>query len=208
MPELICNKTQEQIRKAYFSRKLGSLMSDILSESQPTDEEFRKLEAYLDMLKDEEMNSVKGIIDRYQTEESKPPSVDDLRDKLTDEKKKKLDEWLINSQAVVNRVKEIMTKLREKVKANVSITHNIWLESALEIISLMPVIDQDRVYKDQMFRERLTRIIDVYGVSRAEAEERAKLTSEYRDYKTATLFRENLEEFVMLAKKLGSNQSF
>jgi len=86
-----------------------------------------------------------------------------------------LEQWLINSQSVIARAKDIMFKLREKVKQNVNINSNVWLECGLEIISLLSVIDQDRVYKDQLYRERLTRIIDTYGVSRAEAAERANL---------------------------------
>lgn len=208
MSDLICGKTQEQIREAYFKRKLNALLNDILAKSEPTEVELSELDAFLALLKNEEMTTVKGIISKYQDADCKPPTVDELREKMTEEKAKKLEDWLVNSQITIKRVKEIMFKLREKVKQNVSISHNVWLESALEIISLLPILDQERVYRDQLYRERLTGIIDTYGVSRAEAEERAKLTIQYRDYKTATLFRENIEEFIMLSKKLGSNQSF
>lgn len=206
MPDLICGKTPEQIREAYFKRKLNALLNDILAGSMPTELELSELDKYLASLKEEELKTTKGIINKYQDADEKLPTVDELRSKLNDEQAKKLEEWLLKADQSSKRCKEIMKKLRDKVKENVSLNHNVWLEAALEIISLLPILDQERVYRDQLYRERLTRIIDTYGISRAESEERAKLTSEYRNYKTATLFRENLEEFVMLCKKLGSNQ--
>jgi len=95
--------------------------------------------------------------------------------------------------------------MRDTAKKGVSIRREVWLNAALEITTLLQMIDQDRVYKDQIYREKMTTIIDGYSVSRAEAEERAKLTKEYRDYKNATLFRDNLENFIMLCKKYYSN---
>ena len=146
MSDLICGKTKEQIREAYFKRKLNALLNDILAGSVPTELELSELDNYLASLKEEELKTTKGIINKYQDTDCKPPTVDELRSKLNDEQAKKLEDWLIVAQQSIQRCKEIMKKLREKVKENVSLNHNVWLESALEIISLLPIIDQDRVY--------------------------------------------------------------
>ena len=73
----------------------------------------------------------------------------------------------------------------------------------LTIANLSRHLDADRVYKDQLYRKRMIDIIDTYGVSRKEAEERSKITQEYSDYKNAVPFKDNLEEIIRICKKKG-----
>lgn len=196
----ICGKTIQQIRKAYFSRKLPELLNEIQTKEN-SEEEIQKLEEYLDLLKTEQLEKYKKFSRFIGSDEILPPSADELIEKVNQEK---IDLWLKQVEEDVLTVRTIMTKMKQKVKEGKDIKFTEWLNSALEIVTFMYSFDKERVYRDQMYRKRLTEILDTYQISRAEAEERAKLTKEYRDYKTSTLFRENLEEYIMLAKKYYS----
>lgn len=125
--------------------------------------------------------------------------------KVTPEQQEKIDTWLEKMEVSSRQAKAIMKDLRQRIKSGERIKRDEWLNASLEIACLLPELDHERVYRDQLYRKRLTNIIDTYNMSRAEAEERAKLTQEYRDYKICVLLRENLEEFVMIAKKYYSN---
>lgn len=196
----ICGKTIQQIRKAYFSRKLPELLNDIQA-VEHTEEDIKKLEEYLELLKSEQLEKYKKFSRFISSEEIQPPSADELIEKVNQEK---VDTWLKQVEEDVTKIRTIMLSMKQKVKEGKEIKSTDWLNSALEIVTFMYSFDKERIYRDQMYRKRLTEIIDTYQISRAEAEERAKLTKEYRDYKTSTLFRENLEEYIMLCKKYYS----
>jgi len=197
----ICGKNKADIRKAFFKGKLNKLLDEVSASSKISIEETQKLEKYLLELK-EEKDKNRSFTDKFESESKiKPPSVDELRTELDEEQKEKLKAWVSNAEDAENYIKRLMGGLRADTKNGMKLNKNVYADIALEIITMVSTVDQLRVYRDQLYREQLTKLIDNYNISRAEAEERAKLTKEYRDYKTACLFKENVEEFIMMAKK-------
>lgn len=172
-----------------------------MAENVYTEKDMRDLEIYLESLRQEELQVLKRLNKYMEDAEIHPPTVDELQGVLTQEQKDSISVWQDEVKKAVEKCKAIMNTMRKKVVKNENIRRDDWLDAGLEIASLSLMVDQDRVYKDQLYRAKLTSIIDCYGTSRKEAEERAKLTKEYRDYKIAILFRDNLNEFIMLTKK-------
>lgn len=197
---MICGKTLEEIRDAYYKRKLEIMLNEILAKGFNADE-ITQFEKHIEFLRNEDISVKKRIL----IQGVKPPTVDELRSTPTTEQQKQIDTWLIEAEKASNKAKRVMETMRIMTLKQSHINATSWLNAGLEVATLLPMIDQDRVYKDQLYRVKLTTIIDTYDVSRAEADERAKITKEYRDYKNATLFRENLEEFIMLCKKYTNN---
>lgn len=200
----ICGKTQAQIRKSYFANKLDDLLNDMQATGEVTEEATKELYAFLELL-EAEKSQVRGLIGKkfdVGIVNLKPPSVEDLQGNIDPEK---LRIWSERVEKDTKRVKEMMS-LVATASRNKTVDINLLKDYLLEITTLLMSVDQDRVYKDQLYRARMTAIIDKFQMSRAEAEERAKLTKEYRDYKLAVLFTEDVKEFLMAAKKkLGSN---
>ena len=199
----ICGKTKEQIRKVFFKSELNKMLDEISACQKIEVEDTQKLEAYLnELLKEKKSNN--EFVQYFENEnELKPPSVDELSNKLTDEQQQKLDEWVRNIEQMELYCKNLMKETRNLIKLKQVITKERYADMAQEIICIMPDIDRLRVYRDQLYRKRLTKIMDesLIKMSRAESEERAKITEEYKNYKLAILLKENLEEFIMICKK-------
>lgn len=201
----ICGESQAAIRKAYFSKGLDAIIDRIMESRELNEEETAKLAAFLERLEGEKKKVHDTLKDKgfdLHPDEIKPPSVDELETNVDPEKLKKWTEQVeIDEKYIRDLMKSVgIATTRKSLK--VDDLKDVILEITIRMVSL----DQNRVYKDQLYRGQLTRIIDKYGISRAEAEERAKLTKEYRDYKLAVLFKENLIEFIMAAKKkVGTN---
>lgn len=205
--KLICGKTHEQIRKAYFGKKLGKFLDDAQSKKEITKDDMSVLTLFLEGLRQQEIDNADELIEKFGedafggdiiTSTVKPPTVEDLAGGLSDE------EWRGKADAVTKSVKHLLSETYRRMKDREQISPSYWLDAAITINTNQEVLDKDRVYKDQLYRKRMTEFIDNFDCSRAEAQERAKLTTEYRDYKEAYLLEERLAEFINLCKKKDS----
>lgn len=200
----ICHASPAKIRKAFFTGKLDELLDEIQSKDSIGADEVKELEAFLDLLAAEKKEARDKLGKKYKVvadDAITPPTVDELVNEINPEE---LAAWRKKVEENTGRVREIISVVSTAARKS-AVNIEILKDLVLEIHGLQHYIDQDRVYKDQLYRERLTNIIDNYGVSRKEAEERAKLTKEYRDYKLAVLFTQNVNEFIMSAKKKMGN---
>lgn len=203
-PSKICGKTQEQIRKAYFGGKLKEITEQMLALGEVTEESVKELTAFLEILEAEKAEMQKRVSAKFSLsiDEIQPPSVEDLQSKVDPERFAK---WRERIEADVNYTRrliyEIQMAAREK-RIDLSLLPDV----IVEITCLMLSLDQDMVFKDQLYRAQLTQLIDKFHISRAEASERAKITKEFKDYELARLLREAIPEFLMSCKKkLGNN---
>lgn len=176
----ICGFTREEIRKQYFGGKLKKLLADILASGVATEEEIKKLEAYLEEIKTEGDKMVKNIIDTFGGKEieTPPPTSTELMEgvKWTAEEEKKALE-------VVNYIETELNNLRHAVATKKPIPNTYWLDMSVKFLSFELLLSRYYVYKAQLYNARIADIIDNAECSRAEAENRAKMTKEYSDYK-------------------------
>lgn len=201
----ICGKTPEAIRSAYFGGKLNVLLAEIMGASKPSDAEIKRLGEELVALRLEEADTAdkirqdfKGVIPGT---EPKPPTVEELQSGVSDA------EWREKADKATAYIETKMDEVRQKVASKEKLAGSYWLDTAAIILSYKGLLDRDRVFKDQLFRARLTALIEQHGISRKEAEEYAKLTPEYAAYKNATLLDERIIEFINLAKKKDAEQA-
>jgi hypothetical protein len=205
----ICGKTEKEIRNAYFSKRVSELLADIQKDGKISTMDLEELLKFLADLRKEEKELIENITKEVGFEnlglsdELKPPSIDDLTKKLSAEEQVKFDNWRIEVDLAKQTVSKIIKEATEKAFNGKEVEREKWLDWGLTIANLSRHLDADRVYKDQLYRKRMIDIIDTYGVSRKEAEERSKITQEYSDYKNAVLFKDNLEEIIRICKKKG-----
>lgn len=205
----ICGKTEKEIRNAYFTKRVSELLADIQKDGKISTMDLEELLKFLADLRKEEKELIADITKEVGFEnlglsdELKPPSIDDLTKKLSAEEQVKFDNWRIEVDLAKQTVSKIIKEATEKAFNGKEVEREKWLDWGLTIANLSRHLDADRVYKDQLYRKRMIDIIDTYGVSRKEAEERSKITQEYSDYKNAVLFKDNLEEIIRICKKKG-----
>jgi len=205
----ICGKTEKEIRNAYFTKRVSELLADIQKDGKISTMDLEELLKFLADLRKEEKELIAVITKEVGFEslglsdELKPPSIDDLTKKLSEEEQVKFDNWRIEVDLAKQTVSKIIKEATEKAFNGKEVEREKWLDWGLTIANLSRHLDADRVYKDQLYRKRMIDIIDTYGVSRKEAEERSKITQEYSDYKNAVLFKDNLEEIIRICKKKG-----
>lgn len=201
----ICGASPEKIRKAYFGGKLSELFAEIMATGNVKEADVHELGAALERLKSEEGDFASQLREVYTGpipgQEPKPPSVDELTEGVSDE------EWREKADKAIAFVEATMAQVRDGIANKRKFEPSFWLDSATLINSYQGILDRDRVFRDQLYRARMTEIIDTYGVSRKEAEERARLTKEYADYKNAVLLRERCDEFINLCKKKDAEGS-
>jgi len=207
--ETICGKTKKEIRKAFFNHEINNLLSEIQADEKISKKDLDQFVSFLSDLEQERKKSIKKVIRDIGIEalgirdDLKPPSIDELRKGQTAEEKAKFSKWQADVVNAETRIKEIMRNTSISAFERKQVQREQWLDWGLEIANLVRYLDESRVYKDQLYRIKMIAIIDNNGCSRKEAEERAKITQEYADYKNATLLKDNIEEIIRICKKKG-----
>lgn len=197
----ICGATAAEIRKAFFTGKVGDFLARIQAEGEWGEKDVKLLGMEFERLKNDETELVKTIRSTYTGElpidtDAKPPSVEELTAGAATDA-----EWRAKADAAIAYIDGKMDEVRHMVAKKEKIPPSFWLDTASIINSYQSVLDRDLIYKEQRYRALITQFIDKAQCSRAEAEERARLTPEYAAFKNMERQRERIGEFIMLAKK-------
>jgi len=194
------NKTKEEIRVFYFKGKLNKFLDEISAENNSDPSELIELAKFLDTLKEEKMRN-KILSEKYDGS-LEPPKVGELL-RMTEPQKEELKKWLKTTEGTIHTIKEIMNEMRLAIQNRNRPKRDEMLDTAMSVICLMFSLDQYEIVNEQLYRAELTKLMDNFSMSRAEAEGRAKLTPEYREYKKARRLKEQVLEFEMMAKKIA-----
>jgi len=170
-----------KIREAYFAKKLEPLVRTMLGENPIDDGETQNLELYLESLKDEGDTMVARVLNTFGgkiVEKELPlPSVDELMQGIvwteTEEH---------NAMAAINYIEAELGNMRHNVNLK-KVPADYWLSTSAKFLSFEILLGRYYIYKSQLFNAKIAEIIDSRKCSRAEAENRAKITKEYADYK-------------------------
>jgi len=196
--KIICGQTEGVIRKAYFEKRLPDLLNQIQAEAKYDLGEIEELGNFLNSIKDESKSVVDKLLEVFGGEvigNGNPPSVDELMGGVDDS------EWKEKSLKAVAFIENTLSKVREGIANKGQFAANFWSDTALTFISMQDIIDKDLIFKRQLYKAKLTKIIDEFGVSRKEAEERAELTKEYFEYQVLDKLSHKLEEFYTFARR-------
>lgn len=195
---IICGKTEGVIRKAYFEKKLPILLDEIQAEGKSDNGEIEKLGFYLETLQEEGMKFVKKVQETFGgkiIDNALPPSVEELSDGMNDKP------WREKADKAINYIETTLDDIRDNIADNKKFSSGYWGDTAMIFISMQSVLEKDLIFKRQLYKARLTKIIDDFNVSRKEAEERAELTKEYFNYKSLDKLSKRLEEFYTFARR-------
>jgi len=203
----ICGKKLATIRKAYFSGKISILLANIQAEMSIEEDELKEFIDFLQKLKDEEMQ----LMDKLNKEvdnglfknisDPKPPSVKDLNREMTDDEVSKHRQWLMNKEKAIRLIKTRFSQIRKDIFEKIDVPKQKWIDYALEVSALILYVDEDYIYKRQLWKKKMIEILDKYGISRKESEDRSEITDEYKDYKIASSLRDRVSELILLCKK-------
>lgn len=200
----ICGKSLAEIRKSYFKGELKKLLNEIQSEGCWSEKDIEKLATEIEILKSEDDKNAKIIrekVDGNIFNDSKPPSADEIMEGVNDL------EWREKADRVIEFVNQTLDNLRLAIQDKKKILPTYWLDTSSVFLSFQGILDRDLVYKESLYRKRITNFIDNFGMSRAESEERARMSKEYADYKEIVNLRDRIERFEMLAKKYDNKQN-
>jgi len=206
----ICGQPLSKIREAYHQKKLQPMLEKMLASGLVTDETTAELTEFLQSEQEIGEGLVNNLIavfgGKIINEADAPPSAEELMAGI---------EWTQDEEekamSVVNYIETELNNLRHNIhnqdKNKKPIPPSYWLDTSTKFLSYELLLSRYYVYKSQLFNAEITKIIDKKGCSRLEAENRAKLTKEYADYKMVQriIGEQNLtgiiERFENLSKK-------
>ncbi len=197
----ICGFTLAEIKKAFYKGKLSQLIADMqASGGLNSVVEAKALKVYLGTLKEQGEEIIEEMKDGFAQEmgyeiSMNPPSVDELVGE-----DKTLEKWITDKEEVLRDVRAKMKAMRTKLGGKDFDIKELQ-DLAFELAFWRNWIVQDTIYKRQLWKRRLTCLIDDYAISRREAEDRAELTKEFRDFKLAEEFQKTIEDLIVSARK-------
>lgn len=196
--KIYCGQTEGVIRKAYFENNLTVLLNQIQASGKYGADEIEQLGLYLESLRNENSSMVDNLLKVFGgklVDSGKPPTVEELRDGADDSK------WREKADQAIVYIEDTLNTIRDGIAKGGKFAPGYWSNTAMTFLSMQDLLDKDLVYKRQLYKARLTNIIDEFGTSRKEAEERAELTKEYFDYKSLDKLANRLEEFYTFARR-------
>lgn len=204
--EYILGKSMEEIRKAYFDGEVNKLCADVLAAGAANPEDVTKLGEVLKRLREEEETLRKGLTDQFGGKlfpgvDALPPRVEDLQVAMTEEQKQQYATWDAERIKAVNWTRETIKNTARVAMSKQVLDKTRLMNDAHGVTGCLLYISEDKNYKKMRLSERVINIIDEYGVSRREAQDRAEVTQEYLDYENAKDLELVANSFVMNAKK-------
>ncbi|HLN18763.1 MAG TPA: hypothetical protein VK255_01170, partial [Patescibacteria group bacterium] len=165
--------------------------------------DFNELSGFLELLKaqDESINS--------QFTKFLPTLASDEVDSVLDEVNKEslseseialLEKEKSNREGAVAVAGRMLRTLYHRFKEAKSPTDQDLMDMAFELLSLQYYLHRDALYKERLFRRKIVQF-EREGKQRKTAEEYAKTLVEYRDWSLAEGLKDQVQEFINLAKK-------
>ena len=207
----ICGVKVSDIRKAYFSKKIPQLLAEILAKGEADQSEIAALIDRLQGYRDEELEIAKALSEKIPsiqiTDDPKPPTVKQLTAEMSQDQKAEFEQWQKEKDWAVGKTRQIMRDVAKALIQKINIPKQEFMNYAHELVGLMGYLNEDKVWKEQLYMKRLTDMIDSYGISRREAEDRSKVTQEYSEFKNANNILAQVDQFIMNCKKEYSGEN-
>jgi hypothetical protein len=200
----VCGMPVEKIRKAYFDCTINKLCAEIMAAGKVTVEDMKALTTTLEELKREESKvreSLEREVGGLFTKEHRPPSVEALQGKMSDEDRVNFEAWLQTAERSVKIAREIIGKNANAALQGKSIPKDALMNDAHAMNGLMLYVQEYASYRRAIWKARMFKIQDESGISRGEAEDRSEITEEYADYKRASGLLERCDNLIMNCKK-------
>jgi len=185
----------KKLKKAYYEGKLMQFFDEMLADGQEINKE--EIESYLTKFQGEREKNIKEF--KTYIDQESIPSVDVLFDKDSDPAKK--EEWIKNRDYAIARASKILMDTARAIATKSDINVEQFSSYAHELTGLTYFLDQDEVFKKRTWKIRQMEIMEDYRCSRKEAEDHSMITNEYVDYKNSYNLRQEVENFIINARK-------
>lgn len=194
--------SKEEVRKAYFKRKMPDLLAKIQIKTDVDEEELEKLKEYLASLRSKEgslIETVKDFLPEYDEDEVLKEVSEE---QLTPEEQVVIDEEREKRQSSIKIANMLMKQIANRyIKPNLKTpSKDELMDIAFELTGLGYYIDEERLYRKQLYKKKIVEFEKV-GKQRKAAEEYAQTTKEYRDYKRLSDLRMRMDSFETNARK-------
>jgi hypothetical protein len=185
----------KKLKKAYYDGKLQQFFDEMLA----NDEEINKeeIESYLTKYQAEREKNIKEF--KTYIDQETIPSVEVLFDKDSDPARK--EEWIKNRDYAIARASKILMDTARAIATKSDINVEQFSSYAHELTGLTYFLDQDEVFKKRTWKIRQMEIMEDYRCSRKESEDHSMITNEYVDYKNSYNLRQEVENFIINARK-------
>jgi len=207
--EKICGIEPKKIRASYFKGKIPKLLIDIQASGQHSNEDFDKLKAFLQVLKDKDeiltndfvsfmpqidTNEEDGILDELNQESLSEAEIADLnKEKDNRDKAVKIASKLLRGLFVTFYDPSKESPSEEKL-----------MDIAFEMLGLEYYLIRDALYKERLYKKKIVSY-ERAGKQRKLAEDYAQGGVEYRDWALAEGLRDSCKELINLSKKRYKN---
>lgn len=202
----ILGKSMDDIREAYFNGKVDKLCADILAAGTVAPEGLQELTKALEGMKAEEDALRASLTAKmgptlFPGVDSKPPTIGQLKRNMSDEELEAYAKWCSERDYCVRETRKIIKETAKSAMTVPKLDTAKLMNGAHAITGFLLYLTEDKNEKKTRLAERIINIIDEYGVSRREAQDRAEVTQEYLDYENAKDLELVANAFVMNAKK-------
>jgi hypothetical protein len=187
----------EKLRKAYFAGKLKSYVGDLMGQKKITADEISEINDELEKLKKEEIEAIEKL---NLNSETTPPRLSELKTISV------TDKWLEGRNSSIAKARQLISDAAKNAANNTSDKRRL-MNDAQSMVALTLYLSEDATLKECQFKSEIIRIIDEFGVSRLEAQNRAECTQFYADWKNAVTLLEAANEFINAAKKQYGNEN-
>jgi len=185
----------KKIREAYFKGKLSKLLSEMQAKKEFKEEDIVKLKEYQEK---GIMKNLKGVVPEF---EEKVFLEDLSKDDMSKEEKERLEKEKVKRLSNVNTVNNILLKISQRFASQKNVPgERELIDMALEVNGLKYYVDDECLYREQLYRKKVVEF-EARGKQRLTAEEYAKTTNEYRNYKKLQNLKKRVEVQTMIAMK-------
>jgi hypothetical protein len=203
--QYVCGRPVEEIRKAYFDGELNKLCAGIMAEGTVGPEGLAALAAELGGMKIEEAEFRAKLEEAAGgglfTSSARPPSVEELQKKLSEEDQLTFTKWRKFAEESVARAREIIGRHANMAMAGKPMAREKLMDDAHAMNGLMLYVEEYRDHLRAVWRARVFEMQDQRGISRKEAEERSEITPEYADYRRMAGLSDRCDNLIMNCKK-------
>lgn len=202
----ICGFSRAEIRKAFHSNQVAELLDKALAIGQATPESLVELEEFLEKCKRKKHKIVKQFNKYIIQIDSSLPIIEE--NETEEERKKKEEEfkrWQKEVVDAVKRVREILSHIRGSARGGGLLDYEKKEMYGLELATSQGLLRDHALYWERKYLLIVLEFMD-RGFKKAEAEFRARTSSEYLRWRQAKNLSDDAYEAMLMTKKVVSGQ--
>ena len=206
--KLIDKFTVTDLRRAYFDKKLPEFLAQVQAIDTINVEVMEEIKTWLAKfrLEDENIiNEMQSIVPNIIKREDGVPNADELFRPLTGEEQINLKRWFDKIDVDMKQCVALAKEQKERIAKGQRVDVRNFLDIGLFYTTSELDFNRCLIYRERLYKKKIIEIIDDFGTTRREAQDRAEITKEYFEFKVMQKNLETLRELSLMAKKYQPN---